>query len=105
MKAVANMSFEAPTGRVTGLIGPNGAGKSTLVNLITRQYQADSGRTLLSERDLSGVSPENIARAGISRSFQNLRLFQGLTVYENVLVSALAAGHRGAKRLAAPGDR
>lgn len=100
VKAVANMSFEAPTGRVTGLIGPNGAGKSTLVNLITRQYQADSGRTLLSERDLSGVSPENIARAGISRSFQNLRLFQGLTVYENVLVSALAAGHRGAKAAA-----
>lgn len=95
VKAVNDMSFEAPTGRVTGMIGPNGAGKSTLVNLITRQYEADSGRTRLSDKDLSTVSREGIARAGISRSFQNLRLFQGLTVYENVLVSALAAGHRG----------
>ncbi|WP_187431507.1 Vitamin B12 import ATP-binding protein BtuD [Roseobacter fucihabitans] len=93
VKAVTNMSFEAPTGRVTGLIGPNGAGKSTLVNLITRQYHADGGQTRLSDHDLSTVSREDIARAGISRSFQNLRLFQGLTVYENVIVSALAAGH------------
>ncbi|WP_432817208.1 branched-chain amino acid ABC transporter ATP-binding protein/permease [Sulfitobacter sp. JB4-11] len=96
VKAVADMSFEAPTGRVTGLIGPNGAGKSTLVNLITRQYEADAGKTLLSGKDLSHVSREGIARAGVSRSFQNLRLFQGLTVYENVLVSALAAGHSSA---------
>lgn len=95
VKAVDNMSFEAPTRRVTGLIGPNGAGKSTLVNLITRQYEADTGCTRLADRDLSDVSREGVARAGVSRSFQNLRLFQGLTVYENVLVSALAAGHRG----------
>ena len=95
VKAVDNMSFEAPTGRVTGLIGPNGAGKSTLVNLITRQYEADAGQTRLGDRDLSAVSREGIAKAGVSRSFQNLRLFQGLTVYENVLVAALAAGHRG----------
>jgi len=95
VKAVVDMSFEAPTGRVTGLIGPNGAGKSTLVNLITRQYAADAGRTLLSGKDLGKVSREAVARAGISRSFQNLRLFRGLTVYENVLVAALAAGHRG----------
>ena len=95
VKAVDNMSFEAPTRRVTGLIGPNGAGKSTLVNLITRQYEADTGRTRLGNTDLSHVSREGVARAGVSRSFQNLRLFQGLTVYENVLVAALAAGHRG----------
>lgn len=93
VKAVTNMSFDAPTGRVTGLIGPNGAGKSTLVNLITRQYEADAGQTFLSDTDLSDVSREGIARAGVSRSFQNLGLFQGLTVYENVLVAALAAGH------------
>lgn len=100
VKAVTDMSFEAPTGRVTGLIGPNGAGKSTLVNLITHQYHADSGRTRLSGTDLSTVGREQISRAGISRSFQNLRLFQGLTVYENVLVSALAAGHRGGQATA-----
>lgn len=104
VKAVADMSFEAPTGRVTGLIGPNGAGKSTLVNLITRQYHADAGHTRLSGKDLSTdlshVSREGIARAGVSRSFQNLRLFQGLTVYENVFVSALASG-RGRSEAAA----
>jgi len=100
VKAVTDMSFEAPTGRVTGLIGPNGAGKSTLVNLITHQYHADAGRTRLSGTDLSTVGREQISRAGISRSFQNLRLFQGLTVYENVLVSALAAGHRGGQAAA-----
>lgn len=93
VKAVTDMSFDAPTGRVTGLIGPNGAGKSTLVNLITRQYEADRGQTLLADLDLSKAPREAVARAGVSRSFQNLRLFQGLTVYENVLVAALAAGH------------
>ncbi len=93
VKAVTDMRFEAPTGRVTGLIGPNGAGKSTLVNLLTHQYQADAGQVYLSDTNLSHTGREGISKAGISRSFQNLRLFQGLTVYENVLVAALAAGH------------
>lgn len=99
VKAVQDVSFEAPTGRITGLIGPNGAGKSTLVNLLTRQYEADSGATLFQDQDLTQIARESIARAGVARSFQNLRLFHGLTVYENVLVAALAAGH--GKRAAA----
>lgn len=93
VKAVTDVTFDAPTGRITGLIGPNGAGKSTLVNLLTRQYEANSGATMFKNQDLTKMARENIARAGVARSFQNLRLFQGLTVYENVLVSALAAGH------------
>jgi len=92
VKAVTNMTFDAPTGRITGLIGPNGAGKSTLVNLLTRQYEADSGATMFKDQDLTKIARENIARAGVARSFQNLRLFQGLTVYENVLVAAMANG-------------
>lgn len=92
VKAVADMTFDAPTGRITGLIGPNGAGKSTLVNLLTRQYETDTGATLFKDQDLSKIAREDIARAGVARSFQNLRLFQGLTVYENVLVAALAVG-------------
>lgn len=99
VNAVTDVTFDAPTGRITGLIGPNGAGKSTLVNLLTRQYEANSGATMFKKQDLTKIARENIARAGVARSFQNLRLFQGLTVYENVLVSALAAGH--AKREAA----
>lgn len=95
VKAVTNVSFEAPSGRITGLIGPNGAGKSTLVNLLTKQYQADQGAVMYRGQDLTHLTREGIARLGVSRSFQNLRLFKGLTVYENVLVSAQAAGHRG----------
>ena len=93
VKAVTDVSFEAPTGRITGLIGPNGAGKSTLVNLLTRAYQADAGAARMGEVDLTRVPQHQVPKHGISRSFQNLRLFRGLTAFENVLVAALAVGH------------
>lgn len=93
VKAVSDVSFEAPTGRITGLIGPNGAGKSTLVNLLTRAYQADTGAAMMGDVDLTRVPHHHVPRYRVSRSFQNIRLFQGLTAYENVLVAALAAGH------------
>lgn len=92
--AVRNVSFEAPTHRVTGLIGPNGAGKSTLVNLLTGTYRPDTGAARIDRADLTRVSPCKVSRHGVSRSFQNLRLFRGLTVYENVYVAALAAGNK-----------
>ena len=91
--AVRDVGLKVPTGRITGLIGPNGAGKSTLVNLLSRQYDADRGSVLIGGADLTRVARETVARHGVSRSFQNLRLFQGLTGYENVLVGAMAAGH------------
>jgi branched-chain amino acid transport system permease protein len=93
LTAVDEASFEAPTGRVTGLIGPNGAGKSTLVNLLTRQYDADSGSARFGGADLLATAQHGIARTGLGRSFQNLRLFGALTAYENVYVAGLAAGH------------
>lgn len=93
VKAVTDVSFEVPTGRITGLIGPNGAGKSTLVNLLTRAYQADTGAAYMDEVDLTRVPHHQVPKHGISRSFQNLRLFRGLTAFENVLVAALAVGH------------
>lgn len=93
VKAVRDVSFEAPTGRITGLIGPNGAGKSTLVNLLTRAYRADTGTAHIGDLDLTRVPQHRVASHGVSRSFQNLRLFSGLTAYENVLTAALAAGH------------
>ncbi|QBX99906.1 branched-chain amino acid ABC transporter ATP-binding protein/permease [Rhodophyticola sp. CCM32] len=93
VKAVRDVSFEAPTGRITGLIGPNGAGKSTLVNLLTRAYQADTGAAHMGEVDLTRVPHHKVPGYGVSRSFQNLRLFRGLTAYENVLTAALVAGH------------
>ena len=93
VKAVTDVSFEVLTGRITGLIGPNGAGKSTLVNLLTRAYQADAGAAYMGEVDLTRVPHHQVPKHGISRSFQNLRLFRGLTAFENVLVAALAVGH------------
>ena len=93
VQAVDNVSFRVPTGHITGLIGPNGAGKSTLVNLLTHQYSADSGAARVGNTDLSVVPAHHIIRHRVARSFQNLRVFKGLTAYENVFVAALAIGH------------
>ncbi|MEM9629003.1 MAG: branched-chain amino acid ABC transporter ATP-binding protein/permease [Pseudomonadota bacterium] len=98
--AVQDASFIAPTGQITGLIGPNGAGKSTLVNLLTGSYAADAGSAQFNGADLLTAPPHGIAQLGLARTFQNLRLFGGLSAYENVLVAALAAGH-GRKAAAA----
>ena len=93
VQAVADVSFDVPAGRITGLIGPNGAGKSTLVNLITCQYDADSGSAEIAGTRLTGLPRHRIIENRVARSFQNLRLFSGLTAFENVLVAALAAGY------------
>ncbi|SHH93890.1 ABC transporter permease subunit [Marivita hallyeonensis] len=93
VKAVTDVSFDVPAGRITGLIGPNGAGKSTLVNLITCQYDADTGSAEIEGVDLTGLPRHRIIDHRVARSFQNLRLFSGLTAFENVLVAALAAGN------------
>ncbi|RAI03379.1 ABC transporter [Acuticoccus sediminis] len=93
LKAVDHADFSVPPGTVTGLIGPNGAGKSTVVNLLTAQFLADEGSMRFGETELKGLPAHRIAPLGLARTFQNLRLFGTLTVYENVLVAALAAGH------------
>ncbi|MBD3664102.1 ABC transporter permease subunit [Sulfitobacter aestuariivivens] len=93
VKAVTDVSFDVPAGRITGLIGPNGAGKSTFVNLITGQYAADTGTAEIDGVHLTGLLRHRIIEHRVARSFQNLRLFSGLTAFENVLVAALAAGY------------
>ncbi|WP_075220598.1 branched-chain amino acid ABC transporter ATP-binding protein/permease [Acuticoccus yangtzensis] len=95
LTAVDCADFQVPPGQVTGLIGPNGAGKSTVVNLITAQFLADEGSIRFGTDELRGRAAHAIAPLGLARTFQNLRLFGTLTVYENVLVAALAAGHAG----------
>ena len=80
-------------GEVVGLIGPNGAGKTTLFNVVTGLVEEESGTVTLGAVDLSDEPPHRIARAGLARTFQNLRLFDTQTVRENVAVAALAARH------------
>ena len=92
LTAVDDVSFNVETGRVTGLIGPNGAGKSTLVNAITSIYPLTSGAVKIGTKSISALAAHTIAAAGISRTFQNIRLFTGLTAGENVAVAAIANG-------------
>jgi branched-chain amino acid transport system ATP-binding protein len=84
--ALADVSFDVAQGGITGLIGPNGAGKTTCFNCITRLYQPTSGSIALGGHDLLGYPAHTIARRRISRTFQNVALFDHMTVLENVLV-------------------
>lgn len=92
VKAVQGVSLALPQGKVLALVGPNGAGKTTLFNLITGNLVADAGTAHLRGTSLIGLKPWQVARRGIARSFQDLRLFTHMTVREN----ALAATERGA---------
>jgi branched-chain amino acid transport system ATP-binding protein len=87
LKALRNVSFKIGRGEIIGLIGPNGAGKTALINVITGFYRPDSGAVLLDGRDVTRDSLHAIGRAGIARTFQNLRLFRRMSVLENVLVA------------------
>src|SRR5947209_17903184 len=86
--ALADVSLALEKGQIVGLIGPNGAGKTTLFNLVTRLYRPNSGRILFEGKDLTRTPAYRIARRGIARTFQNVVLFQNMTVLENVLVGA-----------------
>jgi ABC-type branched-subunit amino acid transport system ATPase component len=87
IRALSNLSLALPEGTITGLIGPNGAGKTTAFNVITGFLPPDSGTVRYRARDITGLPPYRVARLGIARSFQDLRLFQRMTVLDNVLVA------------------
>ena len=91
LTAVNHVSFEARAGDITAVIGPNGAGKTTVFNLITGFYTPSAGEIILhgreGERGLHATAGHRIARAGVARTFQNIRLFGGMTVLENLLVA------------------
>lgn len=84
--AVNQVDFTLEKGQIASIIGPNGAGKTTFFNIITGMYVPDEGRITFDGHDITGKSPDQIVPLGISRTFQNIRLFGGLTVLENVLV-------------------
>ena len=81
-----HVSFEVNQGEVISLIGPNGAGKTTVFNMLTGVYQIDGGEIIFEDRPIHNLAPQEIVAAGISRTFQNIRLFGSMRVVENVLV-------------------
>jgi branched-chain amino acid transport system ATP-binding protein len=88
LQAVQDVSIEVAPGRITGLIGPNGSGKTTLFRMISGAMRPTSGRVLFADRDITGWSPHAVCRLGICLTHQIVRPFLGLTVLENVTVSA-----------------
>jgi branched-chain amino acid transport system ATP-binding protein len=85
LKAVHDVSFGVKPGEIVSVIGPNGAGKTTLFNMISGVYQPGSGKVILNGEDVTAMSPHLLARRGMCRTFQNLQVFQSMTVLENVV--------------------
>ena len=88
--ALDGVSFDAEVGEIVGLIGPNGAGKTTAFNVITRLYTPDEGDVRFEGESLLRTAPSGVIRRGISRTFQNVELFRGMSVIDNVRVGAHA---------------
>ena len=88
VKAVQNVSFTIDAGIVYAVIGPNGAGKTTLFNLITGIYTPTTGSILLDGESITGKSPDELARRGVARTFQNLQICMNMSAIENVMVGA-----------------
>jgi branched-chain amino acid transport system ATP-binding protein len=87
LRAVDRVSFAIEPGRIHGLIGPNGAGKTTIFNCVTGFYRPTSGRVRFLEHDVTNFRPDQVAKLGIARTFQNVQLFASLSVLDNVLVA------------------
>lgn len=89
LSAVSDVHFQVEEGEIRALIGPNGAGKTTILNVINGVYRPTRGKISFAGEDITGLSPHVITRRGIARTFQNIQVFRGLSVLENVMV----AGH------------
>jgi branched-chain amino acid transport system ATP-binding protein len=87
IKALERVDFRLRKSELTGIIGPNGSGKTTLFNVISGIYHPDRGAVLLEGKEITGLPPDEIARRGIARTFQNIRLFRDLTVVDNVRIA------------------
>jgi branched-chain amino acid transport system ATP-binding protein len=98
LRALDEVSFTIPPGRLAARIGPYGAGKSSMVNCCTGIYRPTSGRVRLGETDVTRMATHKIARLGVSRTFQNLALFRGMTVLENLTVGRYLHGKAGVIR-------
>ncbi len=87
LTAVSDLSLQLAAGELVGLIGPNGAGKTTVFNMISGSLRPSSGKMFFQGEETTGLRPNAVTRRGIARTFQNIRLFQDLTVMENVMIS------------------
>ena len=95
LQALSDVGITIQRGQVYGLIGPNGAGKTTFFNVITGLYQPDTGTFELAGKPYSPSAPHEVAKAGIARTFQNIRLFGEMTALENVMVGRHVRSHQG----------
>jgi branched-chain amino acid transport system ATP-binding protein len=86
IRALSGVGFDAPRGKILSIIGPNGAGKTSMANVVSGIYRPTSGHVLFEGKDCTGFSPQALAALGITRTFQNLALFRGMSVIENILV-------------------
>ena len=91
--ALDGVSFSVEAGQVVAVIGPNGAGKTTLFNIVTRVYRPVSGSVHLDGQSVLGISPHQVIKRGLARTFQNVALFRSMTVLENVLVGNHSRTH------------
>jgi branched-chain amino acid transport system ATP-binding protein len=95
LQALSDVSVRIMKGQIYGLIGPNGAGKTTFFNVITGLYEPDTGTFKLAGKPYSPSAPHEVAKAGIARTFQNIRLFGEMTALENVMVGRHVRTHQG----------
>lgn len=86
LRALKGVTLSVEKGEIFGLVGPNGSGKTTIINSITGFYPPDQGRIFFEGRDITGLKPHRIARLGIARTFQNLALFRGMSVLDNIMM-------------------
>jgi branched-chain amino acid transport system ATP-binding protein len=85
-KVLTDVSLDVDRGQLFAIIGPNGAGKTSFFNVLTRLYDADSGRAVLDDANLFGIAATDLARAGVMRTFQNVLVLKELSVLDNVLI-------------------
>lgn len=90
-----NVDFKIDEGEIVSIIGPNGAGKTSFFNIVSGIFRPDAGRILFDGLDIGGHTPSQIAKAGIARTFQNVRLFPNMTVLENAMVGQHCRTHKG----------
>jgi len=95
VRALSGVSFEVNKGEIFAIIGPNGAGKSSILNCISGVYQPQKGRIVFEDSDISGLPPYQRSKMGIARSFQNIALFKGMTVIDNLMIGRHLHQHAG----------